>query len=80
MKIAVYGNVMQYQAELSNMIMDEESMLNSFKIVKQSTVSLNGGAGTLSSAVDDIDRRIQEEEVKRNSAIEVKINRMIFYN
>ena len=72
MKIAVYGNVMQYQADLSNMIMDAENMLNSFKIVKQSTVSLNGGAGTLASAVDDIDKRIQKEEVKRNSAIEVK--------
>ncbi len=72
MKIAVYGNVMQYQADLSNMIMDAESMLNSFKIVKQSTVSLNGGAGTLVSAADDIDKRIQKEELKRNSAIEVK--------
>ena len=72
MKIAVYGNVMQYQADLSNMIIDAENMLNSFKIVKQSTVSLNGGVGTLVSAADDIDKRIQKEEVKRNSAIEVK--------
>jgi len=72
MKIAIFENVMQYQAELSNMIMDAESMLNCFKIVKQSTVSLNGGAGTLVSAADDIDKRIQKEEVKRNSAIEVK--------
>ena len=66
MKIAVYGNVMQYQADLSDMIIDTEKMLNSFIIVKQSTVSLNGGAGTLVSAADDIDKRIQKEEIKKN--------------
>lgn len=72
MKIAIYGSVMQYQADVSNVILDAESMINSFKVVKQSTCSLNGGVGSLQSAVDDIDRRIQNEENKKNSAIEIK--------
>lgn len=72
MKIAVYGNVMQYQTDASNMILNAEQMIDSFKAVKQSTCSLNGGVGALQSAVDDIERRIQIEENKRDSAIEVK--------
>ena len=72
MKIAIYGNVMQYQVDVSNVILDAESMIDSFKAVKQATCSLNGGVGFLQSAADDIDRRIQNEEDKKNSAIGIK--------
>jgi len=72
MKIAVYESAMQYQADMSSVIMDAERMIDSFKAVKQSTCSLNGGVGNLNSAVENIDKRILDEESKKESAIEIK--------
>jgi hypothetical protein len=47
-------------------------MISSFKAVKKETYNLSGGVGNLQDALDNIDARIQEEEIKKTNAITIQ--------
>lgn len=64
--------IAEYQSNMSSFISDAESMISSFKAVSNSTYALNGGVGTLQSAVSDISSRIQKEIQKKNDAIVIQ--------
>lgn len=72
MKIEIINSVNEFQEAMSNVVFDAENMISRFKAVNDETYSLNGGVGTLQSAVDNISSRICFEEEKKNAALDVR--------
>lgn len=64
--------VLDFQTALSSFISDADSVISSFKTVRNSTYSLNGGVGDLQGSLDSIDTRIQAEEAKKSAAEKVQ--------
>lgn len=64
--------IAEYQSNMSSFISDAESMISSFKAVSSLTYALNGGVGTLQSAVNDISSRVQVEVQKKNDAVAIQ--------
>ena len=64
------------QSNLSAYIGDAESVLSSFKTIKENTVGLNGGAGNLQGALENVDSRVRTEESKIQDAkaIQKRVN------
>ena len=71
--------VMDFQSELASYISDAESIISSFKTVRNSTYSLNGGVGELQNSLSSIESRIQEEETKKLEAenVQAKVTSLI---
>lgn len=64
--------ISDFQSDFSSYIADAESMISSFKVVRNETYNLNGGVGSLAGALDEINLRIQAEETKKENAIAVQ--------
>lgn len=64
--------VAEYQLNMSSFISSAESVISSFKTVKNETYGLSGGAGNLQGALDDISSRIQQEEAKKADAVTIQ--------
>lgn len=67
------------QSNLSAYIGDAESVLASFKTIKENTVGLNGGAGNLQGALENVDSRVRTEESKLQDAkaIQNRVNEFV---
>lgn len=65
--ISVNDFQIQYQTFLSN----TESVVSSFKTIKNEVWNLNGGIGNLQDAMDDVENRICTEEHAKDSAFSV---------
>ncbi len=63
--------ISEYQSNMNSFISHEESVISSFKAVSSATYALNGGAGNLQTAVDNINARIQTETQKKADASNV---------
>ena len=59
---------MGYLEHLETFLDDSDQVISSFKTIQNNTANLNGGAGNLSSAMDDISARIRAEEQKKIDA------------
>lgn len=68
--------ISELQSNLNTYIGDAESILESFKTIKESTAGLNGGAGNLQEALENIDSRARTEESKIQDAKAIQ-NRVI---
>lgn len=60
--------ISELQGNLNTFIGDAESVLASFKTIRESTVGLNGGAGNLQGALENVDSRARTEESKIQDA------------
>ena len=60
--------VSELQSNLVTFIGDAESVISSFKTVKENTFGLNGGAGSLQGALVNVDSRLRTEEIKVQEA------------
>ena len=71
--------VSELQSDLGSYIGDAESVLSSFKTIKESTIGLNGGAGNLRGALKNVDSRVRTEEGKIQEAktIQKKVNEFV---
>lgn len=71
--------VSELQSDLGSYIGDAESVLSSFKTIKESTIGLNGGAGNLQGALENVDSRVRTEEGKIQEAktIQKKVNEFV---
>lgn len=71
--------VSELQSNFATYINDAESIISSFKTVKESTIGLNGGVGNLQGALDNVDSRIQYEDNKLQEAknVQNKVNEFI---
>lgn len=67
------------QSNLSAYIGDAESVLASFKTIKENTVGLNGGVGNLQGALENVDSRVRTEESKLQDAkaIQNRVNEFV---
>ncbi len=57
-----------FQSDMSSFISSAETVISSFKTVKNETYNLSGGVGSLQCSLDDISARIQKEETKVSNA------------
>lgn len=64
--------IAEYQSNMSSFIDYADKVVSSFKAVSSSTYALNGGIGSLQSAVNDISSRVQSEIQKKNDAIAIQ--------
>ena len=64
--------ISELQSNLNTYIGNAESVLSSFKTIKENTVGLNGGAGKLQGALENIDSRVRTEEHKIQDAKDIK--------
>ena len=64
--------IAEYQSNFSNFVTSVESMISSFKAVKNETHNLSGGVGNLQDALENIDTRIRKEEEKKADAVTVQ--------
>lgn len=64
--------VAEYQWNMADFISDAESVISSFKAVNSKAYDLNGGVGSLQSAVDAVSERIRQEEEKKAAAVTVQ--------
>ena len=71
--------VSELQSNLETYIGDAESVLSSFKTIKESTVGLNGGAGNLQGALENVDSRVQAEanKIQEAKAIQNRVNEFV---
>ena len=71
--------VSELQNDLGAYIGDVESVLSSFKTIKESTIGLNGGVGNLQRALENVDSRVRTEEGKIQEAktIQKKVNEFV---
>lgn len=71
--------ISELQGNLNTYIGDAESVFASFKTIKESTARLNGGAGSLQGALENIDSRARTEESKIQDAkvIQNKVNEFV---
>ncbi len=64
--------IAEYQSNMSSFITSAESVISSFKAVKNKTYDLSGGVGNLQDALDNIDARIKSEEEKKATAVAIQ--------
>ena len=71
--------ISELQGNLNTYIGDAESVLASFKTIKESTIGLNGGAGNLQGALENVDSRARTEERKIQDAkvIQNRVNEFV---
>lgn len=71
--------VSELQSNLATFIGDAESIISSFKAVKENTFGLNGGAGNLQGAVENVDSRIRNEDTRLQEAksIQTQVNEFV---
>lgn len=62
-------NTAVFQSKISNAIRSTDSVISAFKTVKNKTQNISGGVGDLEDALDNIERRIEQEE-KRKEALQ----------
>jgi len=64
-------SIIDFESKMSSYISKKEDVISSFKAVKNQTLNLNGGVGSLRDAAGNIDKRIQREEKHLDSAKQV---------
>lgn len=64
--------VSDFQSDMSAFAERTEDVISSFTAVRDATYALNGGVGSLSGAVEDINARISAENQKHTDAIDVQ--------
>ncbi len=71
--------VCELQSNLTSYIGDAESVLSGFKIIKEGTIGLNGGVGSLQGALENIEARVNVERNKIQEAkvIQNKVNEFV---
>lgn len=65
-------NVKDLQDKIKKLINKSDDTVNGFTKIKSFAYNMNGGVGCLQDAVDMVDKRISDEETKKNNLVDVQ--------